>query len=229
MSNNRCLIFGARGTVGNHTMSNFTSMGINVIGTTSNSEKTNDHIIFVNNTTLDSLSTIEPVDIIIWAHGCNLNDDINSYEEDSFNKMIDGNVTFILNSLNYLLKHNKLNNNAKLVIVSSIWEEFTRDNKLSYTVSKSALGGLVKSLSYDLADKNILINNVLPGVIENEMSIKTLKPEYFNYIKTYTPFNRLISLDDVFNTIKFLAIDNTGMTGQSLKVDLGFTNIRKYC
>jgi len=39
-------------------------------------------------------------------------------------------VIFILNTLNKLLKLNKINNNCKMVIISSIWEEFTRDNKL---------------------------------------------------------------------------------------------------
>jgi NAD(P)-dependent dehydrogenase (short-subunit alcohol dehydrogenase family) len=41
-------------------------------------------------------------------------------------------------------------------------------------------------------------------------------------------FGRLIHVDDIYNTVKFLAIDNTGITGQSICVDLGFTSIRKY-
>ena len=47
-------------------------------------------------------------------------------------------------------------------------------------------------------------------------------------IKNYLHFNRLITLEDVFNTVKFLCIENTGITSQSIKVDLGFTNIKKY-
>jgi NAD(P)-dependent dehydrogenase (short-subunit alcohol dehydrogenase family) len=142
--------------------------------------------------------------------------------------MIDANVTFILLTLNILIKHNKINNNAKMVIVSSIWEEFTRENKLSYSISKAALAGVVKNIAFDLSSKNILVNNILPGVIDNEMSQKTLLPEQFEYIKQYMNFGRLISLDDVYKTVKFFTIDNTGVTGQSIKVDLGFTNFRKY-
>jgi NAD(P)-dependent dehydrogenase (short-subunit alcohol dehydrogenase family) len=138
--------------------------------------------------------------------------------------MIDANVSFILNTLHYLLNNNKINNSAKMVIISSIWEESTRPNKLSYTISKSALSGLVKNISYDLSSRNILINNVLPGVIDNEMSRKALSEEKFNYVKNYMNFNRLITLNDVYKTIKFLVIDNTGITGQSIKVDLGFTD-----
>jgi len=115
-----------------------------------------------------------------------------------------------------------------MVIISSIWEDNTKENKLSYSISKSSLNALVKNVSYDLSEYNILINNVLPGVIDNEMSRKTLTNEQFEYIKNYMKFGRLINLSDVYKIVKFLAIDNTGITGQSIKVDLGFTNMKKF-
>ena len=38
----------------------------------------------------------------------------------------------------------------------------------------------------------------------------------------------LITLNDVYKTVKFLTTENTGITGQSIKVDLGFTILKKY-
>ena len=224
----KAIIFGAKGSIGNYIFNEFCKEKINVIGTTTNINNISENIILVQNDKLDNLNIIEPVDIIIWANGDNCNDNINTYNETIFHKILDANVTFILNTLHYLLKNNKIKNDAKLVIVSSIWEELTRENKLSYSISKSALSGLVKNVSYDLSSRNILINNVLPGVIDNEMSRKTLSKEQFEYIKNYMNFGRLINLSDVYKTIKFLVIENTGITGQSIKVDLGFTNVRKY-
>ena len=104
----------------------------------------------------------------------------------------------------------------------------TRANKLSYSISKAALSGLVKNISYDLSEKNILVNNVLPGVIDNEMTQKTLNESQLDYIKNYLKFGRLVNLDDVYKTVKFLVTENTGISGQSIKVDLGFSNLRKY-
>jgi NAD(P)-dependent dehydrogenase (short-subunit alcohol dehydrogenase family) len=158
----------------------------------------------------------------------NFNDTIDTFNYDNFNKILEGNVSFILNTLHYLLDKNKIVDGAKMVIISSIWEEFTRENKLSYSISKSALSGLVKNIAYDLSKRNILVNNVLPGVIDNEMSRKTLNVNQIEYIKNYMNFNRLVDLDDVYRTVKFLVTENTGITGQSIKVDLGFTNLRKY-
>jgi hypothetical protein len=222
------LIFGAKGSIGVYIFNEFSKENIELIGTTTNIQSVNDNIIIVKNDNFESLKAIEPVDIIVWASGDNCNDNVNTYDETIFNRIMSANVSFILNTLHFLLEKNKINDNAKIVIISSIWEELSRENKLSYSISKAALSGLVKNASYDLSARNILINSVLPGVIDNEMSQKTLSKEQFEYIKNYMQFGRLITLSDVYRTVKFLAIDNTGITGQSIKVDLGFTSIKKY-
>ena len=224
----KSLIFGAKGSIGSYIFNEFSKENIEVVGTTSNIQSVTKNIILVKNDDFQSLKTLDPVDIVVWASGDNCNDNINTYEETIFNRIMDANVKFILNTLQFLLENNKINDGAKIVIISSIWEELSRENKLSYSISKAALSGLVKNASYDLSARNILINNVLPGVIDNEMSQKTLSKEQFEYIKNYMQFGRLITLSDVYKTVKFLAIDNTGITGQSIKVDLGFTSIKKY-
>ena len=224
------LIFGANGSVGNYIFTQFNNENekYKVIGTTTNIEKINENIIYVENNFLENLLLIENIDIIIWAQGHNFNDNIDTFNINNFQKMMDGNVSFILTTLNFLLNNNKIKKNSKMVVISSIWENFSRDNKLSYSITKAALSGLVKNLAFDLSKQNILINNILPGVIDNEMTRKTLSEEELNYIKNYMHFGRLITLDDVFKTTKFLVLENTAITGQSITIDLGFTNLRKY-
>jgi len=222
------LIFGSSGSIGSYILHSFQKNNYNVFGTTTNENNVTNSICKVTNNDMSNLLHIPKVDVVIWCQGHNFNDNIDTFNLSDFSKMIEVNVTFILQTLNYLLKNDKILNGAKMVIISSIWEIFSRDNKLSYCITKSALGGLLKSLSYDLSKKNILINNVLPGVVDNEMTRKTLKEEQLNYVKNYLNFGRLIDLHDIFKTVKFLSIDNTGITGQSICVDLGFTAIRKY-
>lgn len=223
-----CLIFGASGSVGNYVFQEFKKIGMNVIGTTTNKENISENMIYVTSHDLENLIHFKDITIVVWAQGYNINDNIHNYNIKDFNSMLDGNVTFIMNTLNYLLTNNIILTNSKMVIVSSIWQDLSRENKLSYSVSKSALNGLIKNVAFDLAKKNIFINNILPGVIDNQMTRKTLLSEQLEYVKSSTNFNRLITLDDIYKTILFLTTENTGITGQSIKIDLGFTNIKNY-
>jgi 3-oxoacyl-[acyl-carrier protein] reductase len=224
----RALIFGSSGSIGKYIFDCFKKDSIEVIGTTTNISNIDEEHIYVDLSNTNMIDEINNVDIVIWAQGNNFNDNILNFDSKMFDNIIDVNVKFILITLNRLLVNNKINNNSKLVIISSIWEELTRENKLSYSISKSALSGLVKNIAYDLSKYNILVNNILPGVIDNDMSRKTLLPDQFDYIKNYMQFDRLITLDDVYKTIKFLTTENTGITGQSIKIDLGFTVLKKY-
>jgi NAD(P)-dependent dehydrogenase (short-subunit alcohol dehydrogenase family) len=218
------LVFGSTGSIGSYIASRFQESGNTVFGVTTKLEKETPIIVYVDNV----INIPYEFDTIVWANGVNFNDSIDTFNSDLFSDIVEGNVSFILKTLRSLLDHKKIKNGGKLVIISSIWEETTRPGKLSYTVTKSALSGLVKSLAYDLSERNILINNVLPGVVDNEMTRKTLSEENIEFIKTFTNFNRLITLEDIYVTVKFLTTENSGITGQSIKVDLGFTNIKKY-
>jgi 3-oxoacyl-[acyl-carrier protein] reductase len=224
------LIFGASGSIGSFLYNKFQSNHI-VYGSSS-SEHSNNVIKckFVNGVLIHNMLELKlpKFDGVIWAQGKNINDNIYNISINSFNNIIECNVTFILDTLKVLIDNNLINDCAKMVIISSIWEDYTRDNKLSYSISKGCLTNLVKNIAFDLSNKHILINNVLPGPIDNEMTNLTLSKEQIHNISSYTGFNRLVSLDDVYNVVKFLLLFNTGITGQSIKVDLGFTNIKKY-
>ena len=105
------LIFGAKGSIGSFIYNNFKEIH-NVIGTTTNELSTNKDIIFVDKNNLHNLEKIENLDIIVWASGDNVNDNILNYSECSFNNIFDANVIFIMNTLNHLLTHSKINKGA---------------------------------------------------------------------------------------------------------------------
>ena len=138
------------------------------------------------------------------------------------------NINYITLSIDFLLKNNLINQNARLCIVSSIWQQYVRSGKFSYSVSKSAISGLVKSVSSELSSKNILINAILPGPIVNEMIRSTLNQEQIERIKSNSGFNRLVDSKDIYHLIDYLCFKNNSTTGQSFIVDLGLTVRRDY-
>jgi NAD(P)-dependent dehydrogenase (short-subunit alcohol dehydrogenase family) len=139
----------------------------------------------------------------------------------------EANVVYILASLDVLLRAGVLKTPSRLCVISSIWQEIARQNKLSYGVSKAALKGLVLSLANDLGVDGHLINAVLPGALDTPMTRQNLSEAQVQAITAATQFGRLANLKDVANAVHYLcSSENTGVTGQFIKIDLGFTDVR---
>ena len=217
------LIIGAGGSIGNYIYNKFTEKQYNTFGTSSKKTENLIYLDCLKNETLNNLKSLNNINVVVWCQGFNINNNIKNINLQEHNDIMNCNCNFIILVLNYLLKNNILENNAKLCIISSIWQNMVRNNKFSYSVSKSALAGLVKSISIDLSENNILINNILPGPIDNEMTRKTLSKEQLQKVFNHTGFNRLTSLEDIFNLVYFLCIINNSITGQSINIDLGMS------
>lgn len=170
---------------------------------------------------------LRPLDAVVWAQGANRNDSILDVEVDAFEEVLRANVTFVVATMAELLRRDLLVEGARLCVVSSIWQLLARQTKLSYTVSKSALAGLVRSAAVDLAPKAMLVNAVLPGVVDTSMTRAMLQPEQLAAFEQATGFGRLVQLEDVTSLIGWLCSEqNNGVTGQSIAVDLGYTSGR---
>jgi len=167
----------------------------------------------------------ELFDTVIFAQGANNNDSVINHSPDDLNRLFEANVSFISTTSQALIGHNLIKHKAKIVILSSFWEQITRAEKMSYTVTKAAVGGLVRSMAVDLGNaKGILVNGLLPGVVDSPMARGLLKPEQIENVQWQTPGHKMIIPSDVANAAYLLGCeDNTAISGQSLVVDYGFT------
>ena len=168
-----------------------------------------------------------PYTAVCWAQGANLNDSVYNVNPTRHLDIYRANVLYILVTLQALLQQKLLVPASRLCIISSIWQNLARQSKLSYCVSKSALQGLVHSASADLATEGHLINAVLPGALETPMTRKNLSADQIDRLSTATAFNRLPALTDVASLVCYLCSpENTGITGQFIAADLGFSHVR---
>ncbi len=229
----KILIFGASGSIGKNIDNKFKKNKWKTTKITRSKNK-KDFITWnpfekIGVDTLKKLLKAGPFDAVCWCQGVNFNDNIENFTNYKFEEINKANVSFILNTLKILLKKKIIKNKSKLCVISSIWQDISRNNKLSYSVSKSALKGLILSLSNELGKKNILINAILPGPVNSEMTRKNLTRSQLKTIKNSTNFKKLISLNDVSNTAYFLCSElNTAVTGNFIKLDYGFTYVRNF-
>jgi len=164
-------------------------------------------------------------DAVIFAQGTNTNDSVISGQTQELLRVFEGNVVAITEATAGLMHHNKIKQGARIVILSSLWELSTRQDKMSYTVSKAAVGGLVRSMAVDLGRaKGILVNGILPGIVKTPMAQKLLTASQLANVENATPVGRLVTPEDVGNSAYLLASElNTAITGQSISVDNAFT------
>lgn len=175
----------------------------------------------------DLLDGGAPYDAVCWAQGANAADSVFDVLPERHMALYRANCLFVLQTLKLLLERNLLASGARLVVLSSIWQNIARQDKLSYTMTKAAVGGLVRSASVDLAARGILINAVLPSAIDTPMTRANLAPEQVARLAGATRFDRLVTLDDVVAAVEFLCSPaNSGISGQCLAVDLGFSHAR---
>jgi len=234
-SKSRVIVFGASGAIGSSIVSWFAKNNSYVYAVTRYNSDTIDfnenvkHIKFNSDDQNLSLCSLinEPINSIVWAQGQNLTDNIYSFDIDNFRKVFDSNVSFILLTLKHLLDGNKIKNNSRLCVISSIWQKLSKQDKLSYTISKAAIQGLVNSLSVDLGKDGILVNAVLPGVIATPMTLSNLTDDQIQSITSKTPLKSLASLENICDIVGFLCSEsNQGISGEFITVDKGFSNAK---
>ena len=172
-------------------------------------------------------AALPPLDAVVWAQGLNSSDAITAFELSDLKRLLQGNVVFVASSLAALFKAGKLLSGSRLAVVSSIWQLESRPGKFSYTVSKSALRGLVKSCAIDLGAHGILINAVLPGVVDTPMTRAHLSTQQIAAITAQSALHRLADPIDIAEAVAFLVSgSNRAITGQFLTVDAGFTGFK---
>lgn len=206
------LVFGATGSIGSACAARLQSSGAVTYGSRDLVELE------------DQIDSISQINGVIWAQGINAADSSGSYDVDSYEKVMDANVTFVLRTLKVLLKKEKIQRESQLVVLSSVWGQLSRPNKLSYGISKAAIGGLVRSLATDLGPVGIQINAVSPGPVDSPMTIMNLKPEELERVISESPLKRLVTLDEVVSVICELASGKlSGLTGQDIVIDAGWS------
>ncbi|GIW89891.1 MAG: beta-ketoacyl-ACP reductase [Pirellulaceae bacterium] len=112
---------------------------------------------------------------------------------------------------------------GRIINMTSVSGLIGNPGQTNYSASKAGLIGLTRSLSRELASRQITINAVAPGFIESDMT-RALGPALLEEAKKRIPARRLGTPEDVAAAVLFLASPAAGyITGHVLVVDGGMT------
>ena len=235
--NKKILITGASGGIGKELVKKFISLGGNVVGSGTKSEKL-DILkkeypdIKVKKFDIAEHSRVEEfiedvslelggIDILINNAGVNMDNLSLRMKDSEWKSVIDINLTSTFLLSKYGIKKMMKNKFGRVVNITSVVGHTGNVGQSNYAASKAGIIAMSKSLAIEYAKKNITVNCVSPGFIVSDMTMNIAEKVKL-YLTSRIPMGKLGSGEDVSNCVAFLASEQASyVTGETLHVNGG--------
>jgi len=235
--NKNILITGASGGIGQELVKKFVSLGGNVIGSGTKSEKLDllkkkypsikvkkfdicNHSRvgeFIDEVVLE----LGGLDILINNAGTNVDNLSLRMKDEEWKKVIDINLTSTFLLAKHAIKKMIKNKFGRVVNITSVVGHTGNVGQTNYAASKAGIIGMSKSLAIEYAKKNITVNCVSPGFIVSDMTMN-IADKVKLYLTSRIPMGKLGTGEDVSNCVAFLSSEQASyVTGETMHVNGG--------
>ncbi|MCO4753042.1 MAG: 3-oxoacyl-[acyl-carrier-protein] reductase [Bacteriovoracaceae bacterium] len=164
---------------------------------------------------------LDKIDILVNNSGRRSDNITAAMSEQQWDSILDINLKGTFNMSKFATLHMMRNRYGRIINISSIGGSLGLQGQANYAASKAGQVALSKSLSKEVAKRNITVNNVAPGFIETEL-ISDLPEDQVKEYKKQVPMKRFGKVEEVANTVLFLASDKASyITGTTIEVSGG--------
>jgi meso-butanediol dehydrogenase/(S,S)-butanediol dehydrogenase/diacetyl reductase len=178
----------------------------------------------VKNMVKKTLELFGRIDILVNNAGIYIPSPFINYTYEDFDRIMKVNVYGPFNVTQSVLEGMIKRRQGKIINMASTAGKWASMNQSAYNTSKHALVGMTRCVALEMAQHNIKVNAICPGVVETDMlsQFGPPTPELLEAIKQRIALRRLIKPDEVASLAAYLASDESdGMTGQSILLDGG--------
>ena len=166
-------------------------------------------------------AALGPIDILVNNAGLTRDQILLRMSESDWDTVLDANLKGAFLATRAVLKGMMKRKGGRIVNVGSIVGLTGNKGQANYAASKAGLIGLTKSVAKEYASRNILVNCVVPGFVETDMT-GALPVEARATLLQQIALGRLGRPEDIAGAVLFLASDLASyVTGQVLVVDGG--------
>jgi 3-oxoacyl-[acyl-carrier protein] reductase len=163
------------------------------------------------------------VDVLVNNAGVARDDVLALQPTDDIDSMIDINLKWTLAVTKSCVRKMLTQRSGRIINITSIVGQSGYRGLSAYSVTKSGLDGLTRSMARELGGRGITVNSVAPGFLKTEMT-QALDERQREQIIRRTPIGRLGTTKDVVGLVHFLASSEAEfITGQTIAVDGGIT------
>jgi NAD(P)-dependent dehydrogenase (short-subunit alcohol dehydrogenase family) len=128
-------------------------------------------------------------------------------EPDVWNNVLTQNISYAYNTLRAVLPMLVKANQGKIVLFGSSVTQTGLPYGSAYSAAKAAIANMMLSVASEMAPYNIQINMISPAPVDTNLEedyegdYLTFRQEYFEAFKKTHPSGKLVSPDDVTNTV----------------------------
>ena len=117
----------------------------------------------------------------------------------------------------------KRGHGGRIINISSVHEDLPMPTNAAYCVSKGGLRMMMRTIAVELAQHDILVNNIGPGAVDTPMDAPLkADPKAMNELLSEIPLHRMGKPDEIGMLAVYLASDEAGyVTGQTYFIDGG--------
>lgn len=168
-------------------------------------------------------------DVLINNAGLEVRGSILQCTEEDWDRLYDINLKGIFYMSNAFVPFMLEQGTGAIVNTGSILGYRTVGERAAYSSSKGAIDTLTRSMAFDLAQKNIRVNCVVPGAIDTPLIRGSINDspdpaETEKFLGSKSVFGRMGTSEEVANVMYFLASDEASfVTGAAYFVDGGWS------
>jgi len=148
---------------------------------------------------------------------------VDAYSIESWDKVININLSGIFYGMKYQLKEMKKNKSGVIINMASVLGKVGTPMSSAYVAAKHGVIGLTEASALEYADKKIRINAIGPGYIKTPLLTKNLDKDAIKGLEELHPMGRLGKPEEVAQLALWLASDRSSfVTGSYYNVDGGY-------
>ncbi len=166
-------------------------------------------------------STLGGLDILVYSPVSIGGGTLADITEETFDRAVDVNIKGLFFAAQEAA--GLMADGGRIIAIGSVFSQFVPVPGLDlYAMSKSAMMGLVKAWSRDLADRKITVNCIQPGPIHTDMNDPS--SDFGKSLAAMTVLKRHGTVDEIAGLASYLAGPTGGyVTGTILNCDGGMT------
>jgi len=170
-----------------------------------------------------ALEKMGKVDILVNNAGMNAPQPIDAITDETWDKVVEVNLTSVMGLTREIVPQMKSRRWGRVVHISSVLGQVSKEKRNAYSATKSALMGLARASALDLGPFNVTVNCIAPGPFLTDLPMSILSDAEKQVFAERTALGRWAQPRELVGPVLMLCSEAGGyVTGQTIFVDGGW-------